>query len=261
MRGLFQDVPYAFRQLRKSPSFTAVVVLTLALGIGANTAIFSVIDAVLLRPLPFKDPGRVVAVKTTEPDRRDDIGVSYPAFLDWRSRNHVFEGISAFRTEDFTLTGSGEPAHLRGAIVSANLPSLLGVLPMDLALSSADKPEAKARRVTFLTNLFAGIRTIPGVSGVGGTGYLPLMGGDHPDGTYVVMSPGQAAPRNLEELEPMNPGNTFVPFYTTKPEGSGIGLVLSRQIAEAHGGSLELSNRSGERGCVVRVNLPIKALR
>jgi nitrogen fixation/metabolism regulation signal transduction histidine kinase len=59
----------------------------------------------------------------------------------------------------------------------------------------------------------------------------------------------------------MNPGNTFVPFYTTKPEGSGIGLVLSRQIAEAHGGSLELSNRSGERGCVVRVNLPIKALR
>jgi nitrogen fixation/metabolism regulation signal transduction histidine kinase len=59
----------------------------------------------------------------------------------------------------------------------------------------------------------------------------------------------------------MNPSNTFVPFYTTKPEGSGIGLVLSRQIAEAHGGSLELSNRSGERGCVVRVHLPIKALR
>jgi len=59
----------------------------------------------------------------------------------------------------------------------------------------------------------------------------------------------------------MNPSNTFVPFYTTKPEGSGIGLVLSRQIAEAHGGSLELSNRSGERGCVVRVNLPIKASR
>jgi len=59
----------------------------------------------------------------------------------------------------------------------------------------------------------------------------------------------------------MNPSNTFVPFYTTKPEGSGIGLVLSRQIAEAHGGSLELSNRSGERGCVVRVNLPVKALR
>jgi C4-dicarboxylate-specific signal transduction histidine kinase len=59
----------------------------------------------------------------------------------------------------------------------------------------------------------------------------------------------------------MNPSNTFVPFYTTKPEGSGVGLVLSRQIAEAHGGSLELSNRSGERGCVVRVNLPIKPLR
>jgi len=144
MNTILQDLRYAFRQLRKAPGFTAVAVLTLALGIGANTAIFSVIDAVLLRPLPFKDPGRVVAVKTTEPDRRDDIGVSYPAFLDWRSRNHVFEGISAFRTDDFTLTGNGEPAHLRGAIVSANLPSLLGVLPMlgRSFLPAEDHPEA-----------------------------------------------------------------------------------------------------------------------
>jgi hypothetical protein len=124
-----KDLRYAVRQLRKSMGFTAGAVLTLALGMGANTAMFSVLDAVLLRPLPFKDPGRLVAVKTTEPDRRDDIGVSYPAFLDWRSQNHVFEGMSAFRTDDFTLTGNGELAHFQGAIVSANLPSLLGVSP------------------------------------------------------------------------------------------------------------------------------------
>jgi MacB-like periplasmic core domain len=115
MNGLVQDLRYALRQLRKSPGFTAVAVTTLALGIGANTAMFSVIDTVLLRPLAFRDPNRLVAVKTTEPNRRDDIGVSYPAFLDWRSQDHLFEGLSAFRLDDFTLTGRREPAHVTGA--------------------------------------------------------------------------------------------------------------------------------------------------
>jgi predicted permease len=129
MNGILQDLRYALRQLRKSPGFTAVAVITLGLGIGANTAVFSVIDSVVLQPLPFHNPGRLVAVKTTEPGRRDDIGVSYPALLDWRSQNHVFEGLSAFRVDDFTLTGRGEPTHLTGAVVSANLFSLLGVNP------------------------------------------------------------------------------------------------------------------------------------
>ncbi|MGA2387685.1 MAG: ABC transporter permease [Candidatus Sulfotelmatobacter sp.] len=130
MSGLFQDLRYALRQLRKSPGFAVVAVTTLALGIGANSAIFSVIDAVLLRPLPFHDPSRLVAVKTTEPGRLDNIGVSYPAFLDWRSRNHVLDGISAFRVDDFTITGRSEPAHLTGAVVSANMFSVLGVAPV-----------------------------------------------------------------------------------------------------------------------------------
>ncbi|HEV2399203.1 MAG TPA: ABC transporter permease [Candidatus Sulfotelmatobacter sp.] len=130
MSGFLQDLRYALRQLRKNPGFTAVALITLALGIGANTAVFSVIYAVVLRPLPFHDPARIVAVKTTEPNRRDDIGVSYPAFLDWRSRNHVFEGLSAFRTDDFTLTGRGAPSHVTGAVLSANTFSLLGVAPV-----------------------------------------------------------------------------------------------------------------------------------
>ena len=130
MNGLFQDFRYALRQLRKNPGFTAVAILTLALGLGANTAIFSVIDAVLLRPLPFHSPSRLVVVKPTEPGRRDDIGVSYPTFLDWRARNHVFDGLSVFREDDFTLTGRGEPAHLTGAVVSANIFSVLGVPPV-----------------------------------------------------------------------------------------------------------------------------------
>jgi predicted permease len=129
MQMWLQDFRYALRQLRKSPGFAVVAISTLALGIGANSAIFSVVDAVLLRPLPFHDPSLLVAVKPTEPGRHDDIGVSYPAFLDWRSQNHVFAGLSAFREDDFTLTGRGEAAHLTGAVVSANMFSVLGVSP------------------------------------------------------------------------------------------------------------------------------------
>jgi putative ABC transport system permease protein len=129
MQILLQDFRYALRQLRKSPGFTAVAVLTLALGLGANSAIFSVIYAVLLSPLPFHAPSRLVIVKPTEPGRRDDIGTSYPTFLDWRAQNHVFEGLSVFRQDDFTLTGRGAPAHLTGAVVSANLFAVLGVPP------------------------------------------------------------------------------------------------------------------------------------
>ncbi len=91
MQNFLDDFRYALRQLRKNPGFATVAILTLALGLGANSAIFSVVDAVLLRPLPFYAPSRLVEVKPTETGRRDDIGVSYPTFLDWRAQNHVFE--------------------------------------------------------------------------------------------------------------------------------------------------------------------------
>ena len=156
MNGLIQDARYALRQLRKTPGFTTVAVLTLALGIGANTAIFSVVDAVLLRPLPFRSASRLVVVKPTEPGRRDDIGVSYPAFLDWRSRNHVFEALSAYRTDDFTLTGRSEPAHVTGAVISANTFSLLGVAPAlgrDFT-TAEDAPSPNGRPVILSSRLW-----------------------------------------------------------------------------------------------------------
>ncbi len=156
MTGLAQDLRYALRQLRKRPGFTTVAVLTLSLGIGANTAIFSVVDAVLLRPLPFQKPDRLVVVETTEPRRRDDIGVSYPAFLDWRSQNHVLAGLSAYRADDFTLTGRGEPAHLTGAVVSANIFSVLGVGPMlgRNFLANEDQPSSNGLPVILSNSLW-----------------------------------------------------------------------------------------------------------
>ena len=102
-----RDVRFAFRTLAKSPGFTAVVVLTLAVGIGANTAIFSVVNAVLLRPLPFVAPDRLMSVVSMRRGNVPD-NASYPDFADWRAENHVFSEMTAYTTDNFTLTGQGE---------------------------------------------------------------------------------------------------------------------------------------------------------
>ena len=106
MGTVFQDLKFGLRTLAKNPGFTAVALLTLALGIGANTAIFSVVNGVLLRPLPYAEPGRLMTVY----ERSREFGqfsVAYPNFLDWRRENHSFTDIAAFRGDDFNFTGSG----------------------------------------------------------------------------------------------------------------------------------------------------------
>ncbi|HEX5483832.1 MAG TPA: ABC transporter permease [Terriglobia bacterium] len=127
--SLWQDLRFGLRQLRRNPGFTAVAVVTLALGIGANTGIFSVVNAVLLRPLPFFEPERLISIISAQVPRMRGREASYPDVLDWRTRNHVFSQIAVFRTENFTLTGKGEPEHVPGAVVSANLFSVLRVIP------------------------------------------------------------------------------------------------------------------------------------
>ena len=125
---LFQDLRYGLRQLRRNPGFTAVAVLTLALGIGANTAMFSVIDAVLLLPLPYAHPSQLVSVQQRVSHGVSSF-VSYPNFFDWRSQNHVFSSMAAYRETDFTLTGSGETVMLPGEIVTSETFRLLGARP------------------------------------------------------------------------------------------------------------------------------------
>jgi len=132
LEQLVQDVRYACRALRKAPGFTAVAVATFAFGIGANAAMFSVIDAVMLRPLPFPQPERLVSV--TEVDqRRGDAGsssVAWPNFFDWRSRSRTFERMAAYHERAFTVVVGGRPVHAPGAIVSADFFSTLGVQPV-----------------------------------------------------------------------------------------------------------------------------------
>jgi predicted permease len=128
MNTLLQDLRYGLRTLAKNPGFSAVAVLTLALGIGANTAIFSVVNGVLLRPLPYKDPGRLVVLGERTPEF-DMMSFSYPNFVDWQEQNHSFEGMAAFNWQDYNLTGTGDPEHLNGKRVSASFFFVFGIPP------------------------------------------------------------------------------------------------------------------------------------
>jgi len=129
MTNFWQDVRYGLRLLLKNPGFTAIAVLTLALGIGANTALFSVVNGVLLNPLPYPDPERLVAVYSNS-DSSGMGSISYPNFVDWQRDNHSFSALGAFRTEEYNLTGIGEPERLHGHMVSADFLTALGINPI-----------------------------------------------------------------------------------------------------------------------------------
>ncbi|HTG62155.1 MAG TPA: ABC transporter permease, partial [Terriglobia bacterium] len=129
LENLLQDVRYGMRMLVKHPGFTAVVVLTLALGIGANTAIFSVVNGVLLSPLPFPNAKRVVSMFQDKPNFPKG-SISYPNFLDWQHDNRTFESIAAYRWADGSISGVGEPEEVKAQRVSATFFPILGVKPI-----------------------------------------------------------------------------------------------------------------------------------
>ncbi len=128
MKELTQDIRYGFRMLSTRPGFTIVAVIALALGIGANTAIFSLINSVLLRPLPYPEPDRLVMLEESEKDGKSST-TSYATSKDWRERSQTFESISVVRDWSITLTGAGEPEMLQGMRVSANYFGTLAVKP------------------------------------------------------------------------------------------------------------------------------------
>lgn len=143
MQTIWQDVHYGARMLLKNPGITFVVILALALGIGANTAIFSVVNAVLLRPLPYDQSDRLVSLAETS-KTMDEISISYPNFSDWRSQNQVFEKVGVFNRESYNLTGGGDPERILAAQISADLFSALRVQAAmgRLFTNEEDKPGA-----------------------------------------------------------------------------------------------------------------------
>jgi predicted permease len=150
METLFQDLRYAVRQLRKSPGFAAVAIATLALGIGVNTIIFSVVNGVLLSPLPFPQPDRLVTLHENKPNFEGG-SLSYPNFRDWQKNNRTFSSMAIGRSVGFSMTGTAEPEQLRGNFVSSDYFPTLGVNPLMGRGFAAGEDEVGAAPVAMIS--------------------------------------------------------------------------------------------------------------
>jgi putative ABC transport system permease protein len=246
---LWQDLRYGVRMLARNPGFTIVAVIALALGIGANSAIFSVVNTVLLRPLPYKNPDALVIVWDEQTHLGFPKDTPSPAnFLDWREQNTVFEGMAATNERSFNLTGAGEPERLDGLRVSANLFSLLGVEPQ-LGRAFTAEEDKPGSRVAILSHSiwqrrFGGDATIIGRAlNLNGEAYTVV--GVMPRGFQfrapqtqvwvpIAFSAEEAAQRGshyLEVLARLKPG---VKLQQARAEMSTIAARLEKQYPESN---------------------------
>jgi predicted permease len=149
LESILFDVRFSFRQFRKAPGFTAIVMMILALGIGANTTVFSIVDAVVLRPLPYVQPQRLVEVKSSQDENQErhfeSSDVSYPDFFDWTAQNRSFSDLVSYHDASFTLTGVARALRLNGEVVSWGLLPTLGVSPELGRGFTADDEQHRAR--------------------------------------------------------------------------------------------------------------------
>jgi putative ABC transport system permease protein len=160
--SLIRDTRYGVRTLAKAPAFSLAAILILALGIGANTALFSVVNAVILRPLPFSDSSRIMrlwhtppATFPSAPNGRRIFVLSPANYLDWEAQNHVFDQMALYRFRPFTLTGAGEPESLRGAVVTGGFFGIVGVQPVaGRTLGQADEAPDAPRVVMLLESFW-----------------------------------------------------------------------------------------------------------
>jgi putative ABC transport system permease protein len=206
MENLLQDLRYAFRLLAKSPSFSAIAILTLALGIGANTAIFSVVNAVLLRPLAFRDASRLILV--AEKSDFPVISTSYQNYVDWRDQSHCCESLEATRGTTVTLTGAGEPERLNARLITAPLLPLLGVDARIGRTFRADEDRAGGNPVVLLSyglwqRHFGGAPDVPGKS---------INLDSRP---YTIVG---VLPSGFELLQPADVFLPFTPWAATLPD-------------------------------------------
>jgi putative ABC transport system permease protein len=200
MGGFLQDLRYGIRLLIKNPGFSAIAVLTLALGIGGNTAIFSVVNAVLLRPLPYPNPEQLAMVwmDNRKQGVHDDI-TSYPNFVDYKQQNQSFQDLAGFANYRPNLTGDGEPEELTGAVVTANFFSVLGVSPVIGRGFAPEEEQPGSDQVVVLSD---GLwkRRFGGDPGIVGQ---KIMLSGNPHDVIGVMPPGFQFPSKAEIWRPL----------------------------------------------------------
>ena len=208
-----QDLTYAVRGLLRRPVFTSVVVLTLALGIGANAAIFSVVSAVLLRPLPYPNPDRLMMLWTYNPRQGFDKDVgTYPNFDDWRRQNSSFERLAAYTGGSYTLTEAGDPAQIRGAIVTPGFFETLGVAAMRGRVFGEREGTAGGELAVILAHGFWQ-RRFGGDAGIVGRTVM-LNGVSHE--VVGVMPEGFAYPEQAELWTPLAPSERFAEMMQSR---------------------------------------------
>jgi putative ABC transport system permease protein len=207
------DLIYADRGLRRKPLFTATAVLTLALGIGANSAIFTVVSAVLLRPLPYPTPDRLMMLWTYNPRQGYNKDVSaYPNFDDWRRQSASFEGMSAYFDANFTLTQAGDPAQIEGAIVTPGFFETLGVAPALGRTFGAREGAAGGARVAILSHGLWQTRFGGDPAIVGRTVMLNSVS----HGVLGVMPASFAHPDTAAVWTPLAPSERLVPVMQSR---------------------------------------------
>src|SRR5438445_273547 len=250
------DLKFALRQLLKNPGFTAVAVLTLALGIGANTAMFSLVNGVLLKPLPYPDSDRLVSLSENQREQGQDfVALTAPGFTDWRTQSTVFEDLAAYQPGGFDLTGTGDPARLSGIRASASLFPLLRVQPeLGRGFTEAEDTFAGDRVAVIAHRLwqerFEGATDVLGKNvTLDGNSYTIV--GVMPDGFRFagldadVWRPMAFEPRELENrgghnyqaIGRLKPGVTLA---AARAEMKGITERLSQQLELSRGWSVTM---------------------
>jgi predicted permease len=246
-----QDIRYALRLMVSRPGFTLIAVVALALGIGANTAVFSVVNGVLLRPLNYRDPDRLVRL-WQKTNTWDQGSASYLNFRDWRDKNNSFEKMAAFRSQDYTLTGGEFPEQVSGRQASADLFSLLGVAPFIGRDFTAGEDQPGAQLSTILTykfwmSRFGGDATIVGKSITlnGNTynviGVLPasfhlIDSADLYTGIHNIVSPSTESRAISPGIRVVGRLKAGVSLEQARSDMIGVAADLARQYPESNEG-------------------------
>jgi putative ABC transport system permease protein len=247
------DLKFAFRQLAKSPGFTAVALLTLALGIGANTSIFSLVNSVLLRPLPYDNSSQLVRVfESSQSEGLQRGPISLPNFNDWRSQATVFESLAAFHDIYLNLTGTGEPKRLEATCVSAEFFSLLRVHPLLGRTFSPD--EERGGRVVILSyglwqQRFGGAADVVGntitldKNGYSVVGVMPRefkFPYERDLWAPLHLTEGEEAGRGTRMLRAVGRLKSDVGLQQAQAEMHAIGGRLAQQFSHDHGWNVEV---------------------